>query len=189
MYTEEPGINFDPRFEDPEKLKALTRRGFLGRVMGGIAAGTALMTLTGRKATAAPIPADEPAEPNDVGYWNWVADQFVIRDDIAYMNTGTRGPSPGPVHRAQIAALEGINSDYQSYSRYVYNGEFRDNLRNKMANFVGCKSGEIAFTNNTTEGMAFGTLGIDMEPGDEVITTNSIRRRARTNSSKNLRRP
>ena len=41
MYTEEAGINFDPRFEDPEKLKALTRRGFLGRVMGGIAAGTA----------------------------------------------------------------------------------------------------------------------------------------------------
>ncbi|HCQ01997.1 MAG TPA: hypothetical protein DIT99_15490 [Candidatus Latescibacteria bacterium] len=172
MYTEEAGINFDPRFEDPEKLKALTRRGFLGRVMGGIAAGTALMTLTGRKATAAPLPADEPAEPNDVGYWNWVADQFVIRDDIAYMNTGTRGPSPGPVHRAQIAALEGINSDYQSYSRYVYNSEFRDNLRNKMANFIGCKSSEVAFTNNTTEGMVFGTFGIDMEPGDEIITTN-----------------
>ena len=172
MYTEEAGINFDPKFEDPEKLKALTRRGFMGRLMGGIAAGTALMTLTGSKAKAAPQMAGEMTKPDDVGYWNWVADQFIVRDDVAYMNTGTRGPSPGPVHRAQIAALEGVNSDYTSYSRYVYNSDFRNNMRAKMAKFIGCDPSEVAFTNNTTEGMAFGTLGIDLKPGDEILTTN-----------------
>ena len=45
-------------------------------------------------------------------------------------------------------------------------------MRAKMAKYIGCKSTEVAFTNNTTEGMVFGTFGVDMEPGDEIVTTN-----------------
>ena len=112
------------------------------------------------------------ADPTDISYWNWVADQFMIREGVSFMNTGTRGPSPKSVHQAQIAALEGVNTDYKSYSKYVYSGEFRKKMRQKMAKFIGCKPNEVGFTNNTTEGMVFGTFGLDMEPGDEILTTN-----------------
>lgn len=172
MITEETGFNFDPKFEDPDKLKALSRRGFIGRIAGGLAAGTALLSTAGKARAKPPMPEDHLPEPDDVAYWNWVADQYIIRDGVSYMNTGTRGPSPAPVHRAQIAALEGANTDYKSYTSYVYNSDFRAQMREKMAKYIGCKSNEVAFTNNTTEGMVFGTFGIDMEPGDEIVTTN-----------------
>ncbi len=117
MFTEETGLNFDPRYEDTEKLKALSRRGFIGRIAGGLAAGTALLSMTGKARAKPPLPEDHLPEPDDVAYWNWIAGQFIIQDGVSYMNTGTRGPSPGPVHRAQIDALVGANSNYKSYSQ------------------------------------------------------------------------
>ncbi len=172
MIPEETRSNFDWQYEDPEKLKALSRRGFIGRIAGGLAAGTALLSLAGDARSKPPVPADEAPDPDDVAYWNWVADQFLVREGVSYMNTGTRGPSPAPVHRAQIAAMEGVNADYKSYTSYVYNSDFRTKMRAKMAKYIGCKPNEVAFTNNTTEGMVFGTFGIDLEPGDEIVTTN-----------------
>ena len=172
MLTEEIALNFDPRYEYSEQLKALSRRGFIGRIAGGLAAGTALLSITGKSRANPPFPADKMADPTDISYWNWVADQFMIREGVSFMNTGTRGPSPKSVHQAQIAALEGVNTDYKSYSKYVYSGEFRKKMRQKMAKFIGCKPNEVGFTNNTTEGMVFGTFGLDMEPGDEILTTN-----------------
>jgi isopenicillin-N epimerase len=173
MHMDNFSLNFDPRFEDPEKLKALSRRGFMGRLAGGVAAGAALLSLRS-KASAAPRPADDDniPEADDEGYWQWVTEQFMLQDGLAYMNTGTRGPSPIPVHQAQVEALEGVNTDYTSYSRYVYNGDFRAGTRQKLADFIGCKTSEVAFTNNTTEGMVFGTFGPDLKPGDEIIYTN-----------------
>ena len=128
MLTEEIALNFDPRYEDSEELKALSRRGFIGRIAGGLAAGTALLSITGKSRANPPFPADKMADPTDISYWNWVADQFMIREGVSFMNTGTRGPSPKSVHQAQIAALEGVNTDYKSYSKYVYSGEFRKKM-------------------------------------------------------------
>lgn len=173
MYSDETGLNFDPRFEDPEKLRRLSRRGFMGRLLGGVAAGATLLSF-GSKAESAPLPVEMHggADPDDEAYWQWVSEQFLIRDGLIYMNTGTRGPSPKSVHKAQIEALEGINTDYPSYSHYVYNRDFRDMLKRKMAAYIGCNPSEVAFTNNTTEGMVFGTWGPDLNAGDEIVYTN-----------------
>ncbi len=172
MLADKTSYNFDQRYEDPKKLQALSRRGFITRLTGSVAVATGLLSLTGKAKSSPPIPASNDISPSDIDYWNWVADQFLIRDGVSYMNTGTRGPSPASVHKAQIAALEGVNTDYKSYSKYVFNADFRSGTRKKMANFIGCKTNEVAFTNNTTEGMVFGTFGLDMKAGDEIVTTN-----------------
>ncbi len=164
---------FDPRFEDPRKLDEISRRGFLGGVMG--VAGAALLATprASRAAQTTPPPTSSPTpQPDDEPYWRWVADQFLIRENLAYMNTGSRGPSPRSVYEAQIEAIRASNVDRLSYARYVHNAEFKDGLRIKMATFLGCNPSEVAFTNNTTEGMAFGTNGPDFERGDEMICTN-----------------
>lgn len=164
---DQPGI--DPRFEDRTKLQDISRRGFLGGIIG--AAGVALVGSRRVAAASASAPSGAIA-PDDEARWRWVADQFLIRDGVAYMNTGTRGPSPRSVYDAQIEAIRASDVDRLSYARYVYNTEFRDELRTKMAKFLGCKPSEIAFTNNTTEGMAFGTNGPDLARGDEIVCTN-----------------
>ncbi|MEE9253325.1 MAG: aminotransferase class V-fold PLP-dependent enzyme, partial [Pseudomonadales bacterium] len=166
-------FGFDQRFEDAARLDEISRRSFLGAMAG--AAGVALAG-SSRAAAAAPAPTAGQAPgviaPDDEALWGWVADQFLIRNEVAYMNTGTRGPSPRSVYEAQIEAIRASNVDRLSYARYVYDTDFRDGLREKMATFLGCKPSEVAFTNNTTEGMAFGTNGPDLERGDEILCTN-----------------
>lgn len=155
------------------KQRDISRRGFLGWTGGAV--GAALLASPGcvtgslrpspRSDSGVPDAADEP-------YWCWVAEQFPFRDGLIYMNTGTRGPSPRSVYQAQLEAIQRGNADYFSYAKDVHNLEFTTRLREKMASFLGCNANEVAFTNNTTEGMVFGTNGPDLKPGDEIICTN-----------------
>ena len=170
-------LNFNPSVEDPEKLKTLSRRGFLG-VVGGAASASLLAGAEASASQAVAIAASDlsalpkaPA-PNDEGAWETVASQFLLRDGLIYMNTGTRGPSPRYVHERQIEALAGINADYSGYSRHVYNADFRTALHEKLANFFGANVNEVALMNNTTDGMITGTWGPRLEPGDELVFTN-----------------
>ena len=180
MAYEVDGFNFDPRVEDPEALRRLSRRGFFGLV-GGAAAGLSLAS-PGRPLSAAeteitttvPSLASLPAAPapNDETAWEKIASEFLLRPGLIYMNTGTRGPSPRYVHLSQVRALEGINTDYAGYTKNVANSEFNIALRRKLASFVGAKENEIALTNNTSDGMIMGTWGPALDPGDEIAYTN-----------------
>ncbi|MBI4551455.1 MAG: aminotransferase class V-fold PLP-dependent enzyme [Candidatus Latescibacteria bacterium] len=175
MHIDDAALHFDPRFEDPQELRRITRRGFFRRLIGGTAAGAALLSFGSNAFGAAAPPLNSlgrGATPDDERYWELVAGQFLIRKGLTYMNTGTRGPSPRSVHMAQIEAMVGIDSDYSGYTENAYNKDYRAELRNKMAAFLGVKTTEVAFTNNTTEGMVFGTFGPDLKRGDEIIYTN-----------------
>ena len=143
--------------------------------MASIGGGTALGSLSGfsAEALAAPAPILGPGRaPDDEGYWQFVAREFLTFPNVGHMNTGTRGVSPRSVVKAQFDAIQNYDSDYLSYSRYVNNVDYRGRLRTKFAGLLGCKSSELAVTNNTTEGMAFGTFGLDYRAGDEIIYTN-----------------
>ncbi len=174
MHSHAPDLNFDPRFEDPKELAALNRRGFLGRVLGGALAGSALLSWGAKSAFAAEDMNEMgmAAAPDDERFWELVTKQFLIRKDLAYMNTGTRGPSPRSVHMAQIDALNRINTDYVGFRRDFYTMEYSEAFTAKFARFVGCKPNEIAQANNTTDGMITGTFGPVLEPGDEIVYTN-----------------
>lgn len=161
-----------------EEAEIFSRRGFLGSVFGGAAAlglvssPEAWASASVESAPAMPAPAGDMAAPDDERYWDLVASQFFIRKELAYMNTGTRGPSPRPVHMAQVRSLEGINTDYPGYSRTVYTSERQDQMRAKLAEFVGAKTNEVAYSLNTSHGMVSGTFGPRLQPGDEIVYTN-----------------
>ncbi len=168
----------DSRIQDPEKFQRLTRRRFIGSMAAGMAgvAGASTVLSAVPEAAAAPVPdlPDIPpggAAPDDEAYWGNVADQFMLRDGVIYMNSGTRGISPMSVHKAQIDAVESVNSDpNMCWSTYFFDG--MDDIRQKMADFVGAEVEEIAFTNSTTDGMGLGFMGLDLKRGDEILTTN-----------------
>ena len=168
--------HFDPRVEDPHALRQLSRRGFLGGLIGSAALGSALLSFGTRARAATPVSSigqlQPGAAPDNERYWEGVASQFLLRKGVAYMNTGTRGPSPRSVQKAQIDALHGVNADYFAFTKSTYNKDFVAMLRGKLATFVGAKPSEIAFACNTTEGMIFGTFGLEMHAGDEIVYTN-----------------
>ena len=172
-------LNFDSLVEDPRKLKTLSRRVFLG-VVGGAAASAPFAPLLDASASQAAVAASglsafaKAPAPDDERAWEAVASQFLLRDGLMYMNTGTRGPSPRYVHERQVEALEEINADYLGYSRHVYTAEFREGLHEKLAVFVGADANEVALMNNTTDGMITGTWGPAIESGGEIIFTNHV---------------
>ena len=47
-----------------------------------------------------------------------------------------------------------------------------ETVRAKGAEFIGAELDEIALTRNTTEGMNHVASGLNLQPGDEVLTTN-----------------
>ncbi|HSF15531.1 MAG TPA: aminotransferase class V-fold PLP-dependent enzyme [Vicinamibacteria bacterium] len=155
--------------------EGFSRRGFLGSVLGG-AAGLSLVAGSTSAAAALesvlPPPLDGGAMPDDERYWNLVANQFFLRRGLAYMNTGTRGPSPHPIHMAQVQALEGINADYNGYNKTVYDDDRKTEMREKLAAFVGAKPNEIAYSLNTSDGMVAGTFAPVLKAGDEIVYTN-----------------
>ncbi len=166
------------RSDDPEQPGQFGRRGFLGTMMASVAgmAGTSALLTTEAIADAKPrsVVPDTPlggAAPDDEAYWKTVADQFMLRSNVIYMNSGTRGISPMSVHKAQVQALEAVNSDpNMCWSTYTFAG--MQEIREKMAAFVGAEVDEIAFTNSTTDGMGLGFMGLELNRGDEILTTN-----------------
>lgn len=148
-----------------------SRRGFMGQFGSGIA----LAALAGFSEAQLSMPKTQLGvgkPPEDERYWQWVTNEFLTQPVVAHMNTGTRGVSPRSVIKAQFDAIRAYDSDYVSYAKYVVNVDARAAIRHKLAEFVGCGNHEIAITDNTTAGMAYGTLGIDYKTGDEIIYTN-----------------
>jgi selenocysteine lyase/cysteine desulfurase len=47
-----------------------------------------------------------------------------------------------------------------------------ESVRRKLAAEAGCDPEELAITRNASEGLQIAQLGIDLQPGDEVVTTN-----------------
>ncbi|RKY88847.1 hypothetical protein DRQ09_02285 [candidate division KSB1 bacterium] len=105
-----------------------------------------------------------PSSPFDEDYWKMVRKQFYIRGGV-YLNTGTAGSVPMYVMNAVFEKMikreqffEGFGWDWKK-------------LKKDVADFIGINTDELVFTRNTTEGMNFVANGLDLKPGDEILTT------------------
>lgn len=103
-----------------------------------------------------------------------IREQFPVLQRYVYLNTGTNGPLPST--SAQVmqsyfqSELEQGRIGKDAFGRML--GE-RDKARQLLASLMGCDPSEVALTHNTTEGMNIALLGLDWQPGDEVITASS----------------
>ena len=92
---------------------------------------------------------------------------------IAYLNTGTCGPLPRPAIEAlEAGAREEAVEGRISHSGYQRLFDRLAELRAALAGMVGADPAEIGISHHTSDGMNVGTLGIDWQPGDRVVTTN-----------------
>ena len=153
----------------------VSRRSFFCRFAGGSAA--AVTTLTQVKGLFAQAlstlrDAPEPGRENwrdDGGYWEKVRKKFMLEEGLAYMNTGTLGPTPKPVYDAMTEywRLMAVNPNENSQ---IFQDRV-DEIRMKAASFLGASADELAITRNTTEGNTTLCQGLDLRPGDEILIT------------------
>lgn len=95
-----------------------------------------------------------------------------LHDDI-YLNFGAHGPSPRPVVEAADEFVR--NHEYETDARHdPYDVAFDtyDRARDRVSDFVGADTDEIALMESTTAGINAIATAIDWQPGDTVVRTD-----------------
>jgi len=136
------------------KAGALGRRGFLAS-LGAITAGGIL----------------EPGQFMPPRGLARAAEDFLFASGLAYLQTGSLGPTPRPVMDRVIAAWRELELDPVFYG-YGPQENAMDDVRAKAATFLGCKTEEIVLTRCTTEGINWTAQGVGLLAGDRVLTTD-----------------
>jgi len=117
--------------------------------------------------------ADRPAADvaADENYWHEIQQAFTLDRTIINLNNGYTCPSPRVVHEALKRYLDMSN---QAPIYYMWNllEPNVETVRRKLAAEAGCDPEELAITRNASEALQICQLGIDLQPGDEVVTTN-----------------
>ena len=87
------------------------------------------------------------------------------------MNNGGVSPSPRVVHEAYKRYLD-VSNQSPVYHMWQVLEPNREAVRRKLAASAGCDPEELAITRNASEALQIAQLGLDLAPGDEVLTTN-----------------
>jgi cysteine desulfurase/selenocysteine lyase len=100
-------------------------------------------------------------------YWRLVKDHFSFEPGLIYMNNGTLGGLPRSVVGAVVQAI--LLQESNPSLHHVWGiGEVRE----KVAALLNVPVDDVALCRNTTEGMNILASGLQLQPGDEVLTTN-----------------
>jgi selenocysteine lyase/cysteine desulfurase len=112
-------------------------------------------------APSTPIPFNPAAD--DEPAWERIAQEFVING--THLNTGTYGSCPLPVLEATIHHL-------RSFERMIgQEGIDMPSLHLELEAFLGAWPGSVAIVRNTTEAMNVAAAGLNLSPGDEIVST------------------
>jgi L-cysteine/cystine lyase len=99
--------------------------------------------------------------------------EFPVLERLSYLNAGTNGPIP---RRATDAARDSLvqqtNEGRAGEPFFTATVEAAEQLRARVAAVLGCESGELALTGSTTDGVNTVLSGLDLGPGDEVLTSD-----------------
>jgi selenocysteine lyase/cysteine desulfurase len=145
----------------------LSRRSFLRGVWGGSAALGAAGAWAARAEASLAALARAAEAPSESEYWARVRDEFLVTDQVAYMNNGTLGPTPKPVYYTVVERYRELAAD--PGARNPIQEKAAEEVRRKAAAFVGAAPDEVALLRNTTEAMSFIAGGLELAAGDEVL--------------------
>jgi isopenicillin-N epimerase len=107
----------------------------------------------------------------DEDFWSEVRGAFSVDHNVINLNNGYCSPSPRSVQDAMRRYLD--YSDMGPYHTMVAVLERQvEVVRTRLAAAAGCDPEEIAITRNSSEALENAQYGIDLKPGDEVLTTN-----------------
>jgi selenocysteine lyase/cysteine desulfurase len=163
------------------------------RNMFRLAAGTAVAALqdTAIDRVSAAAASAKNRTPEDIAtdedFWSEIRAAFSVDRNIVNLNNGYVSPSPRSVQDAMRRYLE--YTDMGPYHTMVAVLERQvEGVRRRLAQAAGCDSEEIAITRNASEALENAQYGIDLERGDEVLTTDQDYPRMLTTFAQRQRR-
>jgi isopenicillin-N epimerase len=100
-----------------------------------------------------------------------LADQFLLRRDIAFLNHGSFGACPRPV----FETYQRWQQELEAQPVDFLGRRLRDLLaeaRACLADYVGTGADNLVFVSNATHGINIVSRALNLEPGDEVLATD-----------------
>ncbi len=143
-------------------LTQVNRRGFL------LGVEATLLAAVLNRAYAGVSPEDLAS---DESFWEKIRGAYVRDPEIVNLNNGGVAPAPAMVLDAEIAAIR-YSNQLPSY-RMWHDLEPRiEDVRKSLAGKWNADPECIAITRNASESLQIAQFGLDLEPGDEVLTTS-----------------
>ena len=171
-----------------------TRRTFLQSVTAPAALAAAGVPLVSLRASAAEIAdslsryAGAPAEiARNEEYWAEVARAFTVDRSLINLNNGGVSPAPGWVQEAMKHHLDYSNKA-PTYTMWRVLQPQKEAVRARLAREWDVSPEEIAITRNASEGLQICQLGVDLQRGDEIVTTTQDYPRMLTTFEQRVRR-
>ncbi len=154
----------------------MRRREFLGAVALPTASALPVVCVDPRaavRAIAACLERDDPpsSAAADESLWAHVQAAYTVDRSVVNLNNGGVSPAAGSVQDAVARHLAFANQ-LPSHNLWHILSPQRETVRAELARTFGAAPDEIALVRNASEGLQICQLGIDLEPGDEVLTTN-----------------
>jgi selenocysteine lyase/cysteine desulfurase len=103
--------------------------------------------------------------------WRRVRREFQLNPGLVHFNTGSVGAAPRVVTDSVSAYMSQLEAD-PIHNVWGGLGDKAEEVRTRAAEFIGADVTEMVITRNTTEGMNQIATGIDLDPGDEILTTS-----------------
>jgi selenocysteine lyase/cysteine desulfurase len=150
-----------------------SRRGFL-RLTGTLGASAFSIARNGLaevEAASAAVAGRPPEEiAQDELYWREIQEAFTLDRTISNLNNGNSCPSPRVVHEAFKRYADIVNQAPAYYRSLIDRN--METIRRRLAAEFGADPDEIAITRNASESLQIAQDGLDLAPGDEVLTTH-----------------
>ena len=108
--------------------------------------------------------ADDLRDSRRAGPWDVVRAAFLIPDDRIYLNVGTLGPQPRVVVDAVVEHTRRVATTFPPPADWAA-------LKARLGALLNGDPEGFAFPRNTTEAMNFVANGLELNAGDEVLTT------------------
>ncbi len=122
----------------------------------------------------------------DEFYWREIQLAYKLDRTLINLNNGFTSPCPRVVLESEFRYLELINMLPVHYQAMV--AENIETIRRRMAAEFGCDPAELALTRGASESLQIVQNGLDLEAGDEVITTEQDYPRMLTTWDQRMRR-
>ena len=135
------------------------------------------------------IAGDRPAADvaDDETYWSEIQRAFDTDRTLINLNNGGVCPTPSHVLEAMIRDLRFTNEAPAEHMWRILEPRI-ESVRRDLAREFGCDTEEMAITRNASEANEIMIFGLDLKPGDEVLTTNQNYGRMLTSWDQRVRR-
>jgi selenocysteine lyase/cysteine desulfurase len=110
------------------------------------------------------------AAARDEDFWFNIQQAFSNGRGIVNLNNGGVSPSPKMVTEALVRYIW-QSEDTTAYTMWQILEPQSERIRKGLADAFGCDAEEIAITRNASESLEILLMGLDLRPGDEILTT------------------